>query len=67
MRDTTLGEIYASPADLEILHGELHVRINALSAPRRTRAMAALCEELNATETIYPGTNLRLVYNAKAT
>ena len=61
-----LREIYSSPADLEILGGELHVRINALSAPRRTKAMAALCEELNATETTYPGTDLRLVYSAKA-
>ena len=61
-----LREIYASPADLEILHGELHLRITALSAPRRTRAMAALCEELNATETNYPGTDLRLVYSTKA-
>ncbi len=61
-----LREIYSSPADLEILDGELHVRINALSAPRRTKAMAALCEELNATETTYPGTDLRLVYSAKA-
>ena len=28
--------------------------------------MAALCEELNATETTYPGTDLRLAYSAKA-
>ena len=32
-------------------------------APRRTRAMAALCEELTATEILYPGTNLTLVYS----
>lgn len=61
-----LREIYSSPADLEILGDELHVRINALSAPRRTKAMAALCEELNATETTYPGTDMKLVYSAKA-
>jgi hypothetical protein len=28
--------------------------------------MAALCEELTATETIYPGTNLKLVFSVKA-
>lgn len=61
-----LREIYSSPADLEILGDELHVRISPLSAPRRTKALAALCEELNATETTYPGTDLRLVYSAKA-
>ncbi len=55
------------PNLLEIIGDELHVRINPLSAPRRTKALAALCEELNATETnYYPGTELRLVYSAKA-
>ncbi|HEX2064614.1 MAG TPA: helix-turn-helix domain-containing protein [Acidimicrobiales bacterium] len=60
-----LREIFASPADMEVSGGELHVRINALSAPRRTRALAALCADLTATETTYPGTELRLVYSVK--
>ena len=60
-----LREIYSSPADLEILGDELHVRINPLSAPRRTKALAALCEDLNATETNYPETNLTLIYSTK--
>ena len=54
-----------SPADLQVIGDELYVRINALSAPRRTRALAVLCQELNATETIYPGTKLTLVYSVK--
>jgi hypothetical protein len=33
-----------------------------VSAPRRTRALAALCADLTATETTYPGTDLTLVY-----
>jgi hypothetical protein len=32
------------------------VRLNPLSAPRRTRALAALCDQLNKTRTRYPGT-----------
>jgi hypothetical protein len=60
-----LQEALRSPADLEVIGDELHVRINPLSAPRRTRAIAAICEELNATETLYPGTKLRLVYSVK--
>ncbi len=60
-----LREIYASPADFEIVGEELHVRINPLSAPRRTRALAALCAELTATETLYPATKLTLVFSAK--
>ena len=60
-----LAETFASPADLEIVGDELHVRVDALSAPRRSRAIAALCTELNNTATLYPGTELRLVYTVK--
>ena len=60
-----IREALTSPADLEVVGDELHVRINPLSAPRRSRAIARICAELNATETLYPGTNLRLVYSVK--
>ena len=60
-----LAEAFSASADLEIIDDELHVRLEALSAPRRSRAIARLCAELNATETVYPGTNLRLVYSVK--
>jgi hypothetical protein len=58
-----LREVYHSPADLQIVDGQLHVRINPLSAPRRSRALAALCANLTATQTTYPGTDLTLVYS----
>lgn len=60
-----LREAFKTSADLEVLGTTLHVRIDPLSAPRRTHAIAGLCEALNATETIYPGTNLELVYSVK--
>ena len=60
-----LREAFASSADLEVTGNELHVRIDPLSAPRRTRAIAALCEELTAAETLYPGTDLTLVFSVK--
>jgi hypothetical protein len=44
---------------------ELHVRINPLSALRRTQAIAALCADLNSTNTVYPGTELVLRYSVK--
>ena len=62
---TLLREAFSSPADLQVVGGELHVRLDPLSAPRRTRAIAGLCEELTATRTVYPGTELRLVYSVK--
>lgn len=60
-----LREALRSPADLELVGNELHVRVNALSAPRRSRALAALCRELDETATVYPGTGYVLRYSVK--
>lgn len=60
-----LHEIFSQSGDLQVQGDHLYVRIRPLSAPRRTRALAALCEELTATETTYPGTELVLVYSVK--
>lgn len=62
---TLLREAFHTPADLQIIGNELHVTLNPLSAPRRTRAITGLCHELTATRTLYPGTNLTLVYTTK--
>jgi len=62
---TLLREIFKSPADLQIQGDKLHVRILPLSAPRRTKALAGLCEELTSTKTLYPGTDLVLVYTVR--
>jgi hypothetical protein len=45
--------------------GTLTIRLDPLSAPRRTRAAAAICDQLNATQTRYPGTQLVLRYEVK--
>ena len=45
--------------------GTLTIRLDPLTAPRRTRAIAALCDQLNATATRYPGTQLTLRYEIK--
>lgn len=60
-----LAETFSASADMEIVGDELHVRLEPLSAPRRSRAIAALCQEMTATETIYPGTELCIVYSVK--
>jgi transposase len=60
-----LRETFRAPADLQVAGDQLHVHLNPLSAPRRTRAIAALCDQLTATKTLYPGTNLTLVYTTK--
>ena len=57
--------IEASAGDLHIADGQLHITLNSLSAPRRTRALAPICELLNDTQTVYPGTDLVLSYSVK--
>lgn len=63
---TLLREAFRAPADLEVVGDQLHVRLAPLSAPRRSRAIDGLCGDLTATKTLYPGTNLTLVYSLKA-
>ena len=41
---------------------ELRVTLALLSSPHRTRAVAALCEELNQSATLFPGSKIRLRY-----
>jgi transposase len=57
-----LREALQLAGDLQVHDDILEVRLNPLSAPRRTRALAALCEHLTATQTVYPGTSLRLSF-----
>ena len=60
-----LREAFTLAGDIQIIDGRLHVTLNPASAPRRSRALAALCEQLNDTDTVYPGTDLVLRYAVK--
>ncbi len=59
---TLLQAALASAADLEVTQTELRITLAAQSSPHRTRAIAVLCEELNQTEILFPGSRLRLHY-----
>jgi len=59
---TLIQSAIASAADLEVTAQELRVTLAPQSSPHRTRAVAALCEELNSLDTIFPGSRLRLRY-----
>jgi hypothetical protein len=59
---TLIQSALASAADLQVTKTELRLTLAAQSSPHRTRAIAALCKELNQTETIFPGSRLRLHY-----
>ena len=60
-----LREAFRAAGDLRCTNGRLEICLNPLSAPRRTRALAALCELLNDTETTYPETQMVLHYSVK--
>lgn len=59
---TLVQSVLASAADIEVSETELRVLVAPLSSPHRTRVLATLCGELNATATTFPGTNLILRY-----
>ena len=46
----------------DLVRGELRIELQGQANPIHDDAVAALCAELNATETHYPGTKLRLNY-----
>ncbi len=62
---TLVRQIFMTDADIEPdeKNGVLNVKIHNMTNPRNNRYVQKLCEVLNETETVFPGTNLRLVYN----
>jgi hypothetical protein len=56
---TISGDIIPGP-------GQLLIRLDPLTAPRRTQALAALCDQLSQAQACYPGTSLALHYEVKS-
>jgi hypothetical protein len=63
-----LRQIYQTEVDLipDLNAKTLTVRLHHLTQLAHDAALRFLCEELTATETIFPGTDLRLVYKLGA-
>jgi hypothetical protein len=63
-----LQEIFTSDADMipDYQNNILRIRLHSLSTPRANKAVNKLCEFLNQTETLFPLTNMRLVYQTVA-
>jgi hypothetical protein len=59
---TLLQSALASAADLHVTATELRITLAPQSSPHRTRAIAALCDRLTQTKTLFPGSRLRLYY-----
>ena len=61
-----IREALATSGDIVPGHGELLIRLDPLTAPRRTQALASLCNQLNQAQACYPGTDLVLRYEVKS-
>ena len=57
---TLLREMLAVTGDIHVMEHELQITLAPLSSPHRTRAAQALCELLEQTATVFPGTQLRV-------
>ncbi len=60
-----LRGVYTTDADIipDVSAGTLTVRLHHMASRSADTAVRHLCDELNATKTVFPGTNLRLVYD----
>jgi hypothetical protein len=63
---TLIRTALASSGDIIPNQHTLHIRLDPLPTPRQTTAIAELCQTLNTTNTIYPGTTLTLHYSMKS-
>jgi hypothetical protein len=59
---TLVQSIMQDAADIEPAEGELRVPLAPLSSPHRSRVVESLCAALNKTNTMFPGTQLRMRY-----
>jgi transposase len=57
---TLLHELFAAAGDIRVGANELHITLAPLSSPHRTHAAQALCEMLDQTAAVFPGSHLRM-------
>ena len=59
---TFIQTVLQDTADIEPSENQLRITLAPLSSPHRSRALEALCEALDKTNTLFPGTQLRMRY-----
>jgi hypothetical protein len=60
-----LHELFATAGDIRVSDSELHITLAPLSSPHRTHAAKALCEMLDQTATIFPGSRLQMRFSVR--
>lgn len=63
---TLLHELFAAAGDVRVSDSQLHITLAPLSSPHRTRAAQALCEMLDQTATVFPGSRLRIRFTVRS-
>jgi len=58
--------IINTPCDMKVDHqnNTLNISLHTLATPRNNESVKKICQSLNESNTVYPGTNLRMVYNS---
>ena len=62
---TLLHELFATAGDIRVSDSDLHITLAPLSSPHRTLAAQAVCETLDQTATIFPGSRLRVRFSVR--
>ena len=62
---TLLHELFATAGDIRVSDSELHITLAPLSSPHRTHAAHALCERLDQTATIFPGSRHQMRFSVR--
>lgn len=62
---TLLHELFAAAGDIRLSDRELSITLAPLSSPHRTRAAQALCDRLDQTATLFPGSRLRIRFSGR--
>src|SRR6516162_10605328 len=63
---TLLHELFAAAGDIRVSESELTITLSPLSSPHRTLAAQALCDILNKTATVFPGSRLRMRFAVRS-
>src|SRR6516162_7108725 len=63
---TLLHELFATAGDISVSNSELQITLAPLSSPHRTLAAQALCDILNKTATVFPGSCLRMRFAVRS-
>jgi hypothetical protein len=54
------GRTFIQMADIEPTDDQLRITLAPLSSPHRSRVLESLCDDLNKTNTLFPGTRLQM-------